>query len=234
MKLIEQAVDVVEKREKEVELTGIKIATVSGSAHSSAKELVEIFNEMLDVDITLATVSSQTEANSIGFNRLLLLGGSDIDPSLYGEKSTHSQTPSKWRDDLEWTLLTRARQYGVPTMGICRGHQMIAAHYGGTLYQDFGKQVGTNHYYQHRLVDVKDPLARFLPTTTTNSLHHQSVKDVPPGFEVLARASDGIIESIGKDGILGVQFHPEMMIEDDAFWTGLFCWFILDGLSWDV
>lgn len=212
----------------------ITIATVSGSAHETVKELVKLFDEELAIDIKLETVQTHHQAKTIGFNRLLLLGGGDIDPKLYGEKNNLSQTPSAWRDDIEWELLSRAKEYNVPTMGICRGHQMIAAAYGGTLYQDFGKQVGTNHHYEHRLVAIKDPLARFLPTTTVNSLHHQSVKDVPPGFEVLARAADGIIEAIGKDGVLGTQFHPEMLIEDNAAFAPLFAWFVLDSLRWDI
>lgn len=212
----------------------IEVATANGSSHSTVKDLIKIFGDTLGIPVTLTTVTSKAQAESIGFNRLLLLGGTDISPEIYGEKNTHSSGVSTYRDEIETTLTKRAMEYDVPMMGICRGHQLLAAMHGGTLYQDFGRQTRTAHGSYHRLTDIAEPLKRFMPSDVVNSLHHQSVKDVPPGFVVAARALDGIIEAIYKPGVLGIQGHPEMLIEDDASWTPLFGWFLIDGLREDV
>ncbi len=118
----------------------------------------------------------------------------------------------------------------VPIMGICRGHQMLAISCGGSLYQDIQQETGRRHtFYTHPLHSVKLPLKRHLASETVNSLHHQAVKTVPPGFEVMAYAPDGTVEAIWRPGMLGVQFHPELMIQQNAKWEKLFRWF-LEGL----
>jgi gamma-glutamyl-gamma-aminobutyrate hydrolase PuuD len=131
---------------------------------------------------------------------------------------------------IEWTLVRRALAMHVPIMGICRGHQMLTVATGGSLYQDIYTQTGRKRgSYRHHLTSVKKPLARYLPTQVVNSLHHQSVKTVPPSFEIAALSQDGIVEAIWRPGMLGVQFHPELMYAQNNGWDKLFAWF-LDGL----
>ena len=67
------------------------------------------------------------------------------------------------------------------------------------------------------------------PACRVNSLHHQAVKTVPAGMQVMALSQDGLIESIWRPGVLGVQFHPELLVETDRTWERLFRWFTFDS-----
>lgn len=110
---------------------------------------------------------------------------------------------------------------------------MLAVAHGGTLYQDIFSFTGNDHpsMYDHELT-VKTTLRRHIPTNRVNSLHHQAVRVVPAGFEVLARSKeDGIIESIYRPGYLGVQFHPELMYPSDKRWLKLFDWWYAGELA---
>ncbi len=171
---------------------------------------------------------------------LLLAGGVDVHPSEFGEEvAPYCGDIDRARDLVELQLLRWAIDQKLPVLGICRGNQMLNVAAGGTLYQDIGAQV--NHALRHehvngepynRLthsieVDPPSRLARALGAThiDVNSLHHQSIKQVAPGFRVVARAPDGIIEGIESQNghfALGVQFHPEWLIDDDARMMHLF------------
>jgi putative glutamine amidotransferase len=182
----------------------------------------------------LVVVQDTVAADELEMDGLLLLGGADIHPRWYGERDTHCQYVDKQRDAIEWTLVRRAITEGKPIMGICRGMQMLTAAAGGSLYQDVNAQQGTTHRHHgmsHELVDVDGRLAARIPSTRVNSLHHQAVKMVPYGWETLATAPDGVIESIWRPGALGVQWHPELLIQGgDTRWVSLFEWF-MEGLS---
>lgn len=182
----------------------------------------------------LVVVNDPDLAYDLDMDAVILLGGADINTRLYGERSLHAQLANRSRDMVEWTLVRRALSEGKPIMGICRGMQMLAAAAGGSLYQDIAAQHGSDHDHQgrsHELVNVLEPLASRLPATRVNSLHHQAVRTVPYGWEILATAPDGVIESIWRPGALGVQWHPELLIgAGDTRWVSLFQWF-MDGLS---
>ena len=171
-------------------------------------------------------------AYTMDFDGILLLGGADINPRWYGERVTHTRYLDKERDAIEWTLARRALAQDKPIFGICRGHQMLAAAAGGALYQDIIEEGASTQDHQgrgHEVEQLHPLLAERIPTTRVNSLHHQAVKSVPGGFEVAAQAPDGIIEAIYRPGALGVQFHPELLVERERGWLELFRWF-LDGL----
>ena len=87
-------------------------------------------------------------------------------------------------------------------MGICRGMQMLTTAAGGSLYQDVNAQQGTAHRHQgvSHEIEAAPRLREHIPTTRVNSLHHQAVKTVPYGWETLATAPDGVIESIWRPG----------------------------------
>lgn len=160
---------------------------------------------------------------------LILLGGRDIVPSSYGERRTYSQEPDTQRDRVEWAMIRQAMSLHVPIFGICRGCQMIAIAHGGSLYQDIYRQNVTDHHPSTHQVEVGGKLAKYMPTKTVNSLHHQAIRNVPDGFKILAH-TDGIVEAIYKPGVLGVQWHPELLFPTNPGWFGLFEWF-LNGLS---
>ncbi len=165
---------------------------------------------------------------------LLLQGGVDVHPGEYGEPvEPFCGEIDRARDATELKLLRWALAEALPILGICRGIQMLNVAAGGSLYQDLAAQLASpiehrhvkgNPYSFHAhaiAIDADARLARALGATQieVNSLHHQALKTIAPGFRVVARAPDGVVEGIEADNgrfAVGVQFHPEWMIEDDA------------------
>lgn len=159
---------------------------------------------------------------------LLLTGGEDVDPALYGAERLHVERVSRARDDFELALVGEARRRALPLLGICRGVQVLAVALGGSLVQDIpyvGPERGT--WIRHRgdgsdrrdtehLVSVESgsQLARLLGATrlSVNSHHHQAVRAAPAPARVVARSDDGVAEALELPGppfVLGVQWHPE-------------------------
>lgn len=166
-----------------------------------------------------------------GLDGLIIPGGSDIDPSLYHEEMMEETgTVLREVDLYDIALIQAADEAGLPVFGICKGEQALNVAFGGTLYQSQRKQREEETYKHFQQAprynpahDIQIRKDSFLysvlgESTRVNSFHHQSVKDVAPGFSVTALASDGIIEGIEKDQgtfMCGVQFHPEMMARFD-------------------
>jgi putative glutamine amidotransferase len=153
---------------------------------------------------------------------LLLSGGADIDPALYGA-SRHPDlgTIEPERDAMEFALLREARERKLPVLAICRGLQLTNAALGGTLWQDLPSEVGP-HPQSGKRTDRAHPilvmegsrLGDVLPAQrfSVNSFHHQAIRDLAPGLAAVAHADDGVIEGIETVGdwwLLGVQWHPE-------------------------
>lgn len=163
---------------------------------------------------------------------LLLAGGEDVHPRHYGE-AIHERCGEigEARDTVELTLARWALAEGLPTLAICRGIQVLNVAAGGTLYQDIASQVpgSLKHDFwpdhprnclAHQVtINGDSHLAAILGQgqVTVNSLHHQAVKDLAPSFRAVAQAPDGVIEAIeGHDHpfALGVQWHPEELVDD--------------------
>lgn len=159
---------------------------------------------------------------------LLLEGGGDISPYLYGQKPVHTFATVNDRDLREQFLYTAARRMQIPVIGICRGHQMMAALEGGTLHQDISAELGITHGGGNHpiLFDESTPffdLQRSNPygkpvragtkwQTRVNSLHHQSVDRIPDNAQLAAISPDGVIEALVYPRIgVSVQYHPEIM-----------------------
>lgn len=165
---------------------------------------------------------------------ILLTGGGDIDPALYGQKvQTKLYSVQPDRDQLEVTLSRWAVDEGKPTFGICRGVQVMAVAAGGTLCQDLPTQKPTatlhNYVYQTDGTNAVDHLAhevdlnptsrlvQILQTDTVwvNSLHHQAVENLPAPLQVAGCSSDGVVEAIEHPDhpfFSGVQWHPELLV----------------------
>lgn len=206
----------------------MKIVTVQGTCTQTVINTLK----RIRIDASVTVVDSKKDAFSIEFDRLILLGGTDISCWLYGQRNTHSQDPNRERDSIEWVLARRALQTQTPTMGICRGLQMITAAAGGSLFQDVQEAGFAAHQRGDHTIKPSGKLAKVIPTTIVNSYHHQAVNHVPYGFEVVARSSgDKCIEAIYRpECALGVQWHPEMLVTNDRRWEDLFKWFV-DGLK---
>ena len=186
---------------------------------------------------------AQIEAVLSAIDGLVMTGGEDVDPlKWFGEEPIRGLgevVPA--RDNFDVKLVRAAVAKGIPVLGICRGEQLLAVAFGGSLWQDIPSQVPAS-YVKHRqgpttgtygthsiAIERGSMLSRILgnrESAVVNSFHHQAIKNVPQGFRIVATAADGIIEAVErpkdtqrlapafKDGggwILGVQFHPEVI-----------------------
>lgn len=182
---------------------------------------------------------------------VLLIGGDDLDPALYGE-ARHPQLGElePLRDEVEMLLARRAFQERKPLFGICRGIQSLNVALGGSLYQDIPSQIegALNHressqrkepgYLAHRIQISPDSwLAGRLDCDTimTNTMHHQSLKAIAPGMRVTAHAPDGVVEAFERTDsqfVLGVQCHPERLWDTtEPRWRRVFEGFIEEVIA---
>jgi putative glutamine amidotransferase len=174
---------------------------------------------------------------------VFLTGGVDVNPAHYGEPVHRLCGPTDAdRDETEIRLIRWAQADHKPTLGVCRGHQMINVALGGSLYQDVGDQHPqaikhdyfpssgdyTRDYVVHDVaVTGGSRLAAVLGTgpVCVNSMHHQGVKRLAPGLQATAFAPDGLIEGVeGSNGhfLVGVQWHPEELTDKDPAMRRLF------------
>lgn len=159
---------------------------------------------------------------------LVLGGGRDVNPRLYGERRLDgTENPDTSRDDFELGLLGEAIRRKMPVFAICRGLQLLNVHLGGTLHQ----HVEGHRRVMHEVTVAPDSLvARAMGVTQCEvmSRHHQAVKDLGPGLRVTAAAPDGTIEAVQMDAhpkLLAVQWHPEDGFEENAHDRRLFEFF---------
>ncbi len=173
---------------------------------------------------------------------LLLVGGDDINPKLYGEeKKEYLKKMDPERDIIDKRLIDIAIKKDAPILGICRGMQMLNIYFGGSLYQDLEKETKTkvthdntdNHprdYKAHKIeLDENSRLSKITGFTTenVNGLHHQGVKKLGKGLCHTARAHDGLIEAFEHCDlpfVIGIQWHPEELKDNE--WKKLFEAFI--------
>ena len=162
----------------------------------------------------------------------LFTGGQDVDPRVYNEEPLEGLIDCcEKRDQMEAVVLREAIIDDKPILGICRGMQFINAALGGKLYQDLPIEHPSEikHRQQppydvptHNVAIVEgSPLYQCLEAEqlAVNSCHHQAVKEVAPGLEVMAAASDGIVEAVYKPDsrfLWAVQWHPECSFRTDA------------------
>ena len=163
---------------------------------------------------------------------VLLTGGHDVDPSLYGEKRMPECGVScKERDEMETELLKQALEKNMPILGICRGIQFLNVHLGGTLYQDLVKQrPSTVEHHQKPPYDIPihdveiledGSLYRVLNTKklSVNSYHHQAIKRKADTLKTMVVSEDGIVEAVemtDKKFVWALQWHPEFSHKTDA------------------
>lgn len=171
---------------------------------------------------------------------LLLIGGPDLDPIHY-HQSAHAGlrkvTPA--RDNVELKVSRWALDAGIPIMAICRGIQMLNVAMGGTLWQDIASQLpnaAKHDYHPDYPEDFMAHTVKPLPGSrlseiigddeqSVNSLHHQAIDKLGQGLRPVAYAPDGIVEAVeGIDArwIVGVQWHPEWLVESDPRMLALF------------
>jgi putative glutamine amidotransferase len=179
-------------------------------------------------------VASAEDRHSLtAIDGLLLTGGGDVEPTLYGSSSTLATEIDAARDVFESELLWKAREHGLPTLCICRGLQIANVAFGGSLIPDLAVELGPNDAVRHsvvgrngrtrrdlipeHVVHIEDGsrLARVVRTLslTTGARHHQSVDRCSDDLRVVGRTADGVVEALeatfDSPFWLAVQWHPE-------------------------
>jgi putative glutamine amidotransferase len=165
---------------------------------------------------------------------LVLTGGADVDPAVYGrapEAELAATEPA--RDAWELALLDAAERRGLPVLCVCRGAQLLNVAKGGTLRQHVGVGEGDGHprfdengrQFAHGVDVTVGSLAATLYGThlEVNSLHHQVIEEVGTGLVVTGRSPDGtpeVVELVDCD-VLGIQWHPELLARPDPAFTWL-------------
>lgn len=169
---------------------------------------------------------------------LLVPGGEDVTPALYGEDPLRQVTfMNEEKDRMELALIRGAVDRGMPVFGICRGIQLLNVCFDGTLYQDLPAQypgvlghaqdMAIRGQLTHRVTLEPDSLLEKLlggEPLSVNSYHHQAVRTPAPGFTVTARAADGVIEGVEdpERNLYAVQWHPEDLVESHPRFRPLF------------
>lgn len=200
-----------------------------------AKRYVDAVAQVGGVAVTLAPTDHPNLIAQYAerLDGLIISGGKDIPPSLYGEQAIPATDAlSEDRPLFEIALVRRFREMDKPVLGICYGCQLLNVAFGGTLIQDIPSQVGNG--VKHRRTSSAEAHARHVVTVRKGSRlrgilgvggveivssHHQAVKQPAPGFRVTADAPDGVIETIELENarfFVGVQWHPEMDPEAQA------------------
>jgi putative glutamine amidotransferase len=168
---------------------------------------------------------------------VMLVGGGDVDPALYGEAPHPTFAKAEdGRDAFEIALAKAAIEANVPILAICRGMQVLNVAMGGTLIQDIPTEiVGA---LTHSIPEPRFAIAHEVWVTKdsqlwtimldkldgeslqVNSRHHQAVKRLAPGFEINATAPDGVVEGMERPAsrfCIAVQWHPENFYRTGEF-----------------
>jgi putative glutamine amidotransferase len=166
----------------------------------------------------------QAAAALDGLDGLLLSGGGDIDPALYGATPIEEiYGVDRRRDAYELSLVKAALKRNIPILGVCRGHQMLNVALGGKLIQHLPHLTDVNHQERERFgelihevrVDPDSLVATVLRSDRlgVNTLHHQAVAEAGRGLRVVALSDDGLIEAVEHQDrrVIGIQWHPELL-----------------------
>lgn len=180
-----------------------------------------------DPEVSPEAVTALLEEKEI--DGVLLAGGGDLDPKLYGGDPKLTRLVHRLRDDFEIALIRAARQRGLPMLGICRGCQIINVALGGTVRNLRKEQDVIDRHLVltgHPVDLVPDSnLAHTLGVgrlAKVISLHGNAVAEPAPGVRVAAIGPSDIIEAIeadtagGKGWIVGIQWHPELTLDDQV------------------
>lgn len=179
---------------------------VKEESHGEVRDALDVRWAALCAEMGVVPLLCPSSADTEIFLRetaaagLILTGGNDL--SIFS-----SQPLSRQRDDFEQKLLENALAMNLPVLGVCRGMQLIAWHFGGELTAVSGHVASV-----HDLVCGQSRYARWLEKITqVNSYHGYGVAVAPAGFTVAARSGDGCIEAIehGQKRIFGQMWHPE-------------------------
>jgi putative glutamine amidotransferase len=165
---------------------------------------------------------------------VILTGGNDIDPDLYGQAPGQGeQDPDADRDRIEVAVVRASLSAGQPVLGICRGIQLLAVADGGTLIVDLPSAGFGVHSDEEREAEPVHEITADIGSlahlalagaSQVNSIHHQAVATPGTTLRASAWGPDGIIEAVEAPGVLGVQWHPERLFASDPRHLAPFRW----------
>lgn len=159
-------------------------------------------------------------APDLSYDGLILVGGDDMDPALFGQGNTASRGIDRARDEAELALLNVFCAAGRPVLVICRGHQVVNVWLGGDLIQNLSPELVPFHQREegdqvHPVRAAEGSLLRRLygPVFPVNSSHHQGLGRLGRGLRVTAWSEGGVMEAVEHESLplISVQFHPERM-----------------------
>ncbi len=171
---------------------------------------------------------------------ILLTGGGDPDPELYGQSNNGSIDCRRERPLWEMELYRNAREMKIPVLGVCLGMQLIAVAEGEQLIQNIPTQVEYPVDHCGKADDPRKHTVEIMNGTIlgeilcskmeVSSFHHQAIDGIPEGFHPAAKSSDGVIEAIESDDglVIAVQWHPERDFTGPVILNGLIARFFRD------
>jgi putative glutamine amidotransferase len=203
---------------------GITDTTYQRVMVAAGGRLITLRPDAAGVPVSTEKIEALLEEKKI--DGVLLTGGGDVDPNLYGGDPNTTMLVHRLRDDFEIALIREARKRGLPMLGICRGCQIINVAMGGTI-RNLRKEQEIKRLHlvlKGHAVDLNpdSKLAETLGVThmaKVVSLHGNSVRKLAPGVTIAATGPCDIIEAIEADSadkkgwIVGIQWHPELTLD---------------------
>jgi putative glutamine amidotransferase len=203
---------------------GITDATYQRVITAAGGRLITLRPDAAGVPVSTEKIEALLEKEKI--DGVLLTGGGDVDPNLYGGDPNTTMLVHRLRDDFEMALIRAAKQRGLPMLGICRGCQIINVAMGGTVRNlRIEHKIKDHHMIMSgHAVDLNPDtkLAETLGVTHLSkvvSLHGNSVGEPAQGVTIAATGPRGVIEAIEADSagqkgwIVGIQWHPELTLD---------------------
>lgn len=158
------------------------------------------------------------ETNFDCYDALILPGGADISPDLFGEENNGSRKIERERDVRQLEITDIFVKSKKPILGICKGHQLLNVYFGGTVHQhipEFQRHQWIEADQSHSSSCIPGCFLEQLYGTTfpINSAHHQALGRIPDCFTIIQHSDDGVIEGMLHKSlpIIGLQWHPERM-----------------------
>lgn len=193
--------------------------------HGAPRHYAQAVVQVGGTPLLLPTLPELAEEYAGRLDGVLLTGGVDMHPRHYGQAPRrHLGEVDEERDAFESALYRAARALGKPVLGICRGMQVMNVLEGGTLHQHLPDvpEAWADHAQVARSPTLGHEV-RFVAgsrlgqahgeVALLNSYHHQAVDELAPSLTITAYAPDGVVEGLEGDGLLGVQWHPEVLFE---------------------
>jgi len=206
---------------------GITDATYQRVMTAAGGRLITLRPDAAGVPFSPESIKALLEEEKI--DGILLTGGGDVDPNLYGGDPNTTMLVHRQRDDFEIALIREAKQRGLPILGICRGCQILNVALGGTIRNLRKEQnvKGLHMLLSGHAVDLNpdSKLAETLGVThlaKVVSLHGNSVGKPAPDVTIAATGPGDVIEAIEADSasqkgwIVGIQWHPELTLDEQV------------------